>query len=125
MCFTGPDPKITSFCPLAGKKNHEKHNGLCPRSTRSLYGRSIRVSHGGFFPFIIQRKDGVDGCDIRIMKILCRKFNCTMNFKLVRTVPEVDQSVIKTICCHTVRIELQTKKIVIYLLSCLSIIKSC
>jgi hypothetical protein len=35
---------ISSMCPTVGMKFSEKHDGLCPKSTISPAGKSIKVS---------------------------------------------------------------------------------
>jgi hypothetical protein len=67
-------PKITSLCPTVGTEYSSKYNGVCPISSNSLIGKSIRVSYIGIEPYIYMREKPPRGSDILILNILAQKF---------------------------------------------------
>jgi hypothetical protein len=72
-------PKITSLCPTVGTEYSEKHNGVCPISSNSLVGKSIKVSYIGIRPYIDKREKVPAGSDILILNILAKKFQFKMH----------------------------------------------
>jgi hypothetical protein len=71
-------PKITSLCPTVGTEYSEKHNGVCPISSNSLVGKSIKVSYIGIEPYVYMREIAPRGSDIQILNILAKKFQFKM-----------------------------------------------
>jgi hypothetical protein len=67
-------PKITSLCPTVGTEYSQKHNGVCPISSNSLVGKSIKVSYIGIMPYVYMREIPPRGSDILILNILAQKF---------------------------------------------------
>jgi hypothetical protein len=67
-------PRISSMCPTIGMKLSEKHDGLCPKSTISPAGKSIKVSYVGVEPYQYMKEVPPKGSDILILNLLAQKF---------------------------------------------------
>jgi hypothetical protein len=95
-------PKITSLCPTVGKKYSEKHDGLCPRSSNNLLGKSIKISYIGISPYILYMNETPPrGSDIHILNLLAQKFQFKVQyFRFVNESKIITQSVYVIIICR-------------------------
>ena len=73
------------LCPILGRAEPLMQGHMCDMSYASYRYKKLRVGVYGFVPHLFPTKDGIDGTDIRLLKLLAEKLKFMPNVVIPRS----------------------------------------